>query len=313
MPNRRTSSSSRTSIRSCRSRRTRNGWCRRRPTRRGKYASLGVREPAGLADRRAGDVPSANRDWRLRLRSHLPWLRGHQPVRAVGGLAPRDGGGPPPHPGHRDRRAAGVSALRPVVVARRQLSASHVQRRAARELRPVSRSPLRSRVRRPSALHRLPLPRLRFRAERDRSGLHHAPDASQRRHRTDAGGPHRRPRHRAVAAAGPRLGLPRMAVLAALVDRDGRLEQRHQHDPGQGFRGGQSILGGRPPMVSQLDRLDAGEQGLPAAHSAHPRAARPSATSTARRRSSRIAASSSSSTRTGAACRPSSRSTTPSA
>ena len=44
------------------------------------------------------------------------------------------------HPGHRDRRTAGVSPLRPVVVARRQLSAPHVQRRAAGELR--ARSPI---------------------------------------------------------------------------------------------------------------------------------------------------------------------------
>ena len=64
-----------------------------------------------------------------------------------------------------------------------------------------------------------------------------------------------------------------MAVLAPLVDRDGRMEQRHQHDPGQGLRGEQSILRGRPSMVSHVDRLDAGEQGLPAAHSAHSRAA----------------------------------------
>ena len=44
------------------------------------------------------------------------------------------------HPGPRHRRTAGVSPLRSVVMARRQLSASHVQRRAAGELR--ARSPI---------------------------------------------------------------------------------------------------------------------------------------------------------------------------
>ncbi len=101
-------------------------------------------------------------------------------VRAVGGLAAGDGGAAAARAGHRHRRTAGVSPVRSVVVARRQLSAPDRQRRAAGALRAVSRSALRPRLGRSPALHRVSLPDVRLRAERDRARLHHPPDAAQR-------------------------------------------------------------------------------------------------------------------------------------
>ena len=159
------------------------------------------------------------------------------------GLAARDGDAPPAHPRHRHRRPPGVSPLRPVELARGQLPASDLPRRAAGELRPVPGPELRSRLRRAAALHGVAVPQPRLRAERDRAGLHHPPDAAPRRHRRhapdeDGAG------HPARSLPRARLGLPGLALLAALVDRDRRLEQRPQHDPGARSRGAPALLGG---------------------------------------------------------------------
>ena len=103
-------------------------------------------------------------------------LRRRQQVRAVVGLAARDGDAAARHPRYRDRWPPGVSELRPLDLARRQLSASDLHRRAARELRLVSRPEARPRLRRPRTLHRLSVSQLRVRAQRDRARLHHPPD-----------------------------------------------------------------------------------------------------------------------------------------
>src|SRR5438132_1486677 len=128
-----------------------------------------VREPgragaAGLADRQAGGVLPAHRHRRLRVRPHLSHLRRHQPLRTVVGVAAGDGGAEATRAGDRDRRPPGVPELWPVELAGGELSASHVYRRAAGEFRAVSRSLVRPRVRRPRALHGVPLPAVRVRA-----------------------------------------------------------------------------------------------------------------------------------------------------
>jgi hypothetical protein len=69
------------------------------------------------ADRRARDVPSADRHWRVCLRPHVSDVRGYQPLRAMGWLASRDGADPTKNTRRRDRRPAGVSALRTLVMA----------------------------------------------------------------------------------------------------------------------------------------------------------------------------------------------------
>ena len=125
----------------CRSRRTPSGSSRApdRPNR--KYASLGVRSLQDWLIEELVAFQQQDRHRRLRLRPHVPHLRGHEPLRAVGGLAARDGG-------------AAASALPDIAIdgrqayhlygpwslAGRQLSAPDVQRRAARELRAVSRT-----------------------------------------------------------------------------------------------------------------------------------------------------------------------------
>src|SRR5204863_534725 len=115
-----------------------------------------------------------------------------QSLRAVVGVAAGDGGVEAARAGDRDRRPPGVPELWPVELAGGKLSASHVHRRAAGELRAVSRSLVRPRVGGPRAVHRVPLPAVRVRAERDRAGLYRASDLArgrQWRHaeRADAG------------------------------------------------------------------------------------------------------------------------------
>ena len=92
---------------------------------------------AGLAHRGAGRIPPAHRDRRLRIRPHVPHVRGQQSLRAVVGLAAGDGGAAPARSRHRDRRSSGVSPVRPVELARGELSAPDLPRRAAGELHAV--------------------------------------------------------------------------------------------------------------------------------------------------------------------------------
>ena len=182
------------------------GVARARPPARHPGGEPRLPQPAGLADRRAGRLPRPPGDCRLRVRLHLPDLQRPQPLRAVAGLAPRDGDAPPPHPRHRDRRPAGIPVLRTVELAGGQLPAPDVHRRAARELRPLPRPALRPGVGRSRALHGLLVQELRVRAERDRARLHDAPDLAQRRNRRHAVDAHQGPRRGARPLPRARLG-----------------------------------------------------------------------------------------------------------
>ena len=71
---------------------------------------------------------------RLRVRPYVPDVRGQQSLCAVVGMAPCDGGVAPTRSRHRHRRSSGVSPVRTVELARWQLPAPDVQRRAAGEL-----------------------------------------------------------------------------------------------------------------------------------------------------------------------------------
>ena len=82
-----------------------------------------------------------------------------------------------------------------------------------------------------------------------------------------------RPRRHAAAAPGARLGLPRLALLAPLVDCRRRVEQRARHDPGARRRGVQELLGRGQEVVPAVDRLDCGQQGVPAPDADDPRPA----------------------------------------
>ena len=90
-------------------------------------------------------------------------------------------------------------------------------------------------------------------------------------------------RRHAAAVPAARLGLPGLALLAAVVDRDRGLEQRDRHDPRARSGGARRLLGEDQAWFRELDRLDGREQGDAAEHADDPRPARRSGRWTARR------------------------------
>ena len=137
---------------------------------------------------------------------------------------------------------------------------------------------------RTAALHRVSVPRLRFRAERDRAGLHHPPDASQRRQRPDAGG-RTEDRGTVLCRFGPATGTTSdgatrccrrsrraggTTCINMIPARDSEEDRRFSEDDRDWFRTGST---GR-----RRTRNTCGTRGPFSA-------ARPSATSTVRRRS----------------------------
>ena len=94
-----------------------------------------------------------------------------------------------------------------------------------------------------AALHRLSLPQLRLRAERDCSGVHHAPDRARRRHGQNARDQDRQGGD-ARPVPGARLGLSGVALFAALLHRHRRVEQRDRHDPGARHGGVRAVQRG---------------------------------------------------------------------
>src|SRR4029079_6598296 len=143
------------------------------------------------------------------------------------------------------------------------------------ELRALPRPSLRSRFRGPRTLHRLSLPQLRVCAERDRAGVHHAPDVAIQRSGRDAVREDTGPRRRATPIPRARLGLPWLAILTALIDSGGWMEQRAQHDTRTRQCGARQLLGGRSRIAAPLARLDRREQGVSASYTHDPGSAGP--------------------------------------
>ncbi len=197
---------------------------------------------SGLAHRRAGRLRAAHRHRRLFVRPHVSLVPGSKPLRAMARLAESRGRVAAPDARCRHRRPPGLPLVRPVELAGRDVPAPHLQRRAAGKLRALPRPALRPCFRGPAPLHRLALPQRLFCALRTGTRIHHAPDAADRRQGRAARKDRPRFPHgdgRATRSAVPRarLGLPRLAILLAVVHWNRGMEQRAEHDPGARPRG----------------------------------------------------------------------------
>ena len=153
-----------------------NGWSDAERQARATWASTSFQD---WLIARARGFPATHRHQRLLVRPHVPRPTRREQVRAVVGLAAGDGDAAPRIP---DIVIDGRQAYQ-IYGPWTWLAGSYPHPTSTDE-QPESfvsfpGPEARPRLRRPRTLHRVPLSRLRIRAERDRARLYHPPDRAQ--------------------------------------------------------------------------------------------------------------------------------------